>query len=249
MNTFKTNFLKPGPLGGDGLTLPYFQYSVVTYLQHFLINPLSFSLSGFFQSDKQRLNKQNLKTIIMSEGYAWSLFWFVYACFCFCFASDSPKKPCSLQLQRFLPLFSPKTSFFFCFFFLIFSPFSFFIFSLSFVHCQFLFKQLFFWFWPIFLSFFAFCFLMLLLFGSGFASSCLLFFFENQLCCRGFLFFSHMALNPPYFLCVCFFTFVLFFGGFKGQMRGPKGHLTWPLTLLICLSFFVFVCFIVWFVS
>ena len=46
----------------------------------------------------------------------------------------------------------------------------------------------------------------------------------------------HLALNPPYFFFVSFFgfCFVFCFGGFKGQVRRPKGP-----RLLIYL-FFVF---------
>ena len=49
------------------------------------------------------------------------------------------------------------------------------------------------------------------------------------------------------FLCFCFFCLVCFFGGFKGQVRWPKGppHLALnPPYLLIFFGFlFVFVCF------
>ena len=76
----------------------------------------------------------------------------------------------------------------------------------------------------------------------------------------------HLALNPPCFVfvfvfCFCFFVFFwfscfllfylfvlfvlfLFFGGFKGQVRWPKGppHLALnPLFFVFC---FLFVCFL-----
>ena len=65
-----------------------------------------------------------------------------------------------------------------------------------------------------------------------------------------------MALNPPFFVfvfccfCFCFVFFVCFFGGFKGQVRWPKGppHLSlnppfiifvFCLVLFFCFPFFV----------
>ena len=52
----------------------------------------------------------------------------------------------------------------------------------------------------------------------------------------------HLALNPPYlFLCVLFFGFFVFFGGFKGQVRWPEGppHLALnpPYCFFVCLFF------------
>ena len=75
----------------------------------------------------------------------------------------------------------------------------------------------------------------------------------------------HLALNPPYFLfsflCspflfsflfICFFCFLfllffVFFGGFKGQVRWPKGppHLALNPPHFICFCFFLFfLCFL-----
>ena len=138
----------------------------------------------------------------------------------------------SLQFQRF-PLFSPTTPFFkipsFDYFFplslwsffmlfclpsssydyspsvcLRFFPCSSFIVSLSFVHCQFLFKQLFCFLVLANLSFlpldFSCCFF---LFCSGFACSCCWCCFENQVCFGGFLlffclfFFGGLRCNWP----------------------------------------------------
>ena len=57
----------------------------------------------------------------------------------------------------------------------------------------------------------------------------------------------HLALNPPYFICFCFFgfSFVFFWGGggFKGQVRWPEGppHLALNppyFTCFCCCCFF-----------
>ena len=69
----------------------------------------------------------------------------------------------------------------------------------------------------------------------------------------------HLALNPSYFICFCFFCFsfvvfsfffffvflFVFFGGFKGQVRWPKGppHLALNPPYLICFCFFCFLFF------
>ena len=58
----------------------------------------------------------------------------------------------------------------------------------------------------------------------------------------------HLALNPPsfFFFCFfgCFFCFLFFFGGLRVRWGGPKGHLTWPLTLLICFCCFFILIFV-----
>ena len=63
----------------------------------------------------------------------------------------------------------------------------------------------------------------------------------------------HLALNPPYllffvfclFVCLFFvcFLFLLFLGGFKGQVRWPKG----PPHLALNLPYFLFVLFFLFF--
>ena len=61
----------------------------------------------------------------------------------------------------------------------------------------------------------------------------------------------HLALYPPYFVlvwfvlfCFCvFFLFFLFFGGFKGQVRWPKGPPCGPNPPYVLGGCFVFFCF------
>ena len=80
-----------------------------------------------------------------------------------------------------------------------------------------------------------------IVFGVG---SCFAFFLF--LFCFFFVVFFVLALNPPYFFVLCFFCFLLFcfFGGFKGQVRWPKGppHLALNPPFWFLFFFVLFFC-------
>ena len=92
---------------------------------------------------------------------------------------------------------------------------------------------------------FAFCFLNF--FGFLYTSSCC---FINHVLSSGccFVFFGLLLFHYLFwFGFVLFFLFLL--GGFKGQVRWPGDHLTWPWTLLICFGLFFGVFCLLFFVA